>query len=184
MQAPVGEESRGMAQPRRDVQTVTPDGRPVGGFIDGVVVRMATTLPDERGEVCEIYSPAWEVSDAPLVYIYQVVIRPRRVKGWVVHYEQDDRLFISLGVVKVVLYDARPGSPTHGQIDEIVLGERNRGLVVIPRGVFHAVQNVGDVDALFINAPTRPYNHAAPDKHRLPLDTDQIPYRFDTRPGW
>jgi dTDP-4-dehydrorhamnose 3,5-epimerase len=57
-------------------------------------------------------------------------------------------------------------------------------LVIIPHGVFHAVQNVGNSDALFFNLPTRPYNHAAPDKYRLPLDPDQIPYRFDSSLGW
>jgi dTDP-4-dehydrorhamnose 3,5-epimerase len=171
-------------QPRRDAQTVTPDGRRVGALIDGVVVRMATTLPDERGEVCEVFNPAWGVSEAPLVYAYQVVIRPGKVKGWVVHHEQDDRLFISLGVLKIVLFDGREDSPTYRQIDELILGERNRGLVIIPQGVFHAIQNVGHTDALFFNLPTKPYNHAAPDKYRLPLDTDQIPYRFEARLGW
>ena len=77
-----------------------------------------------------------------------------------------------------MLYDARPESPTHGRVQEIYLSERNRALMVIPRGVFHAVQNVGTFDAAFVNLPTRPYSHADPDKFRLPHDTDQIPYRF------
>jgi dTDP-4-dehydrorhamnose 3,5-epimerase len=173
-----------MLQPRRDSQTVTPSGESVAPLIDGVIVRMATTLPDERGELCEVYNPAWELSDAPLVYAYQVIIRPHKVKGWVVHHEQDDRLFVSLGVVKIVLYDDRLNSPTYRQINEICLGERNRGLVVIPRGVYHAIQNIGSSDALFFNLPTRPYDHAHPDKYRLPLDTDLIPYRFASGLGW
>jgi dTDP-4-dehydrorhamnose 3,5-epimerase len=173
-----------MLAPRRDVQTATPDGQLVHSLIDGVVVRLATTLPDERGEVCEVYDPAWGLSGEPLVYAYQVTIRPQKVKGWVVHHEQDDRLFCALGVLKIVLYDGRQSSPTYGTINEIVLSERNRGLVIIPRGVFHAIQNVGTTDALFFNLPTRPYNHAAPDKYRLPLDTDQIPYQFAPRLGW
>ena len=31
---------------------------------------------------------------------------------------------------------------------------------------------------------TKPYDHANPDKYRLPLDTDQIPYRFEDVSGW
>ena len=69
-------------------------------------------------------------------------------------------------------------------VNEIFLGERNRALVVIPTGVFHAVQNVGTTDAVFVNMPTRPYDHANPDKYRLPIDTDEIPYRFDAAVGW
>ena len=100
-----------------------------------------------------------------------------------VHQKQLDRLFISMGFIKIVLYDARIDSPTHRAINEIFLSERNRGLVVIPAGVFHAVQNVGDVDALFINLPTEPYRHENPDKYRLPLDTGEIPYRLGERLG-
>jgi dTDP-4-dehydrorhamnose 3,5-epimerase len=173
-----------MLEPRKDEQMVTPEGRPVASRIAGVKLRPAITHPDERGEVCEIFNPAWGFHEAPLVYAYQICIRPQRIKGWVVHREQDDRLFVSLGVVKIVLYDDRAGSTTHGMINEIHLGERNRGLITIPSGVFHALQNVGNVDAILVNLPTRPYNHANPDKLRLPLDTDQIPYRFEDRLGW
>lgn len=173
-----------MTELRPDQQTVTSDGQPVASRIAGVNVRAAVTHPDERGEVCEIYNPAWGFHEEPLVYVYQICIRPHRVKGWVVHYEQDDRLFVSLGTVKVVLYDARDGSPTRGMVNELYFGERKRGLITIPKGVFHAIQNVGDTDAVLVNLPTRPYNHARPDKSRLPLDTDQIPYRFEDRAGW
>ena len=166
-------------QPVKDVQTVTPDGELVAPLIEGVRIRPAITHPDARGTVCEIYNPAWGIHEAPLVYVYQTTIRPRRVKGWVLHREQDDRLFFSLGTVKIVLYDDRPGSPTHKMLNEIYLSENNRGLITIPRGVYHALENVGETDVVFINMPTRPYNHADPDKYRLPLDTDLIPYRFD-----
>ena len=167
----------------KDGPSVAADGAPLGTSIDGVVVRPAVTHVDDRGELTEVYSPAWGANAEPMVYAYQSTIRPRKVKGWVVHREQHDRLFISLGFLKIVLYDARPGSPTLGTIQELHLSERNRALLVIPPGVFHALQNVGDVDALFFNLPTRPYRHDDPDKYRLPLDTDQIPYRICERLG-
>ena len=34
-----------------------------------------------------------------------------------------------------------------------------------------------------VNLPTRAYDHAHPDKYRLPLDTDLIPFRFDEKLG-
>ena len=45
-------------------------------------------------------------------------------------------------------------------------------------------QNIGTTDALFVSMPTRAYQHDDPDVYRLPIDTDQIPYRFDNRLGW
>jgi dTDP-4-dehydrorhamnose 3,5-epimerase len=58
------------------------------------------------------------------------------------------------------------------------VGNENRGLLVIPAGVYHAVRNVGLDELGFINMPTRAYDHAEPDKHRLPADTTMIPYEI------
>jgi len=45
------------------------------------------------------------------------------------------------------------------------------------------MKNVGETDALFISMPTRPYRHADPDVFRLPVETEQIPYKFTNRRG-
>lgn len=170
--------------PHKDVQTVTAEGESVKPLIDGVRIRYALTIPDERGTICEMYNPAWNFTDEPLVYVYQTTIRPGRVKGWVMHHNQDDRLFISYGTVQVALYDGREESPTYKMLTVHYLGEQNRGLIRIPRGVFHALKNVGQTDVVFVNMPTRAYNHADPDKYRLPLNNDIIPFKFDGQPGW
>ena len=85
--------------------------------------------------------------------------------------------------MRFVLFDSRPNSPTYGKINDICIGEQNRALVIIPKGVFHAVQNVGIVDSLFVNMPTRAYDHANPDKRRLPLVNDFIPFSFEPQLG-
>lgn len=164
------------AEPVRDVQTVTPGGERIGASIDGVRVRRAVTQTDERGSLCEIYDERWGFTEEPVVYVYTVLIPPGQKRGWVVHSDQDDRLFISRGSLKVVLYDARPASPTHRRVQEIFSGEYDRTLLRIPAGVFHGVVNIGTVDVEFVNMPTRPYLHERPDKYRLPADTDAIPY--------
>ena len=171
-------------QPVKEEQTVDSTGEPVGKLIDGVVVRYARTHPDERGDLCEIYNPAWGLLNAPLVYVYQVTVRPGKVRGWVVHKEQDDRLFVSFGTLKIVLYDSREDSSTYGELNQIYLGDHNRGVVIIPRGVYHAMQNISERLAMFINMPTEPYRHEDPDKYRLSLANDVIPYSFEDRLGW
>jgi dTDP-4-dehydrorhamnose 3,5-epimerase len=172
-----------MPVPKKDSQTVTPDGVPVAPRIEGLLIRRQAPVEDERGEVCEIYSLAWNIHPAPLVYAYQVMIRPGKVKGWVVHRRQDDRLFLSAGVARFACYDDRADSPSHGQLNVFTISEHNRALVVIPRGVYHAVQNIGTRDLTFVNLPTAPYDHAAPDKYRLPLKNDLIPFAFDDNLG-
>ncbi|PZR72780.1 MAG: dTDP-4-dehydrorhamnose 3,5-epimerase [Chthoniobacterales bacterium] len=171
------------SKPVKDSPTVTPEGERLGPRIDGVVVRRAITQTDERGTLCEIFNPAWGVHPAPLAYAYQFTIRPGKIKGWHTHRLHDDRIFISRGEVKVVLYDSRPDSPTHGLVNEIFRTGLERDLMVIPAGVYHAHQNCGSEDALFISMPTRAYNHGDPDVYRLPVNNDVIPYRFEDSPG-
>ena len=172
------------AAPRKDAATVTPEGKPLKPLIDGVIVRYQRPIEDRRGEVVEVYRPSWGVHADPLVYVYQVRIRPSAIKGWVVHEHQDDRLFFVTGVVRWGLYDDRPDSPTRGLVNDLVFSERAAALLVIPRGVYHAVRNIGTTDAIFINMPTRAYEHESPDKLRLPLKTPSIPFDFDDGPGW
>lgn len=162
----------------QDSPTVTAEGARLQALLDGVRIRPAVTQIDERGSLCEMYSEEWGFTEEPLVYAYETRIRPGRIKGWVLHLEQDDRLFFSSGDAKVVLYDGRPESPTFGRLNVHCFGEANRGLLRIPAGVYHAVQNIGLGDLTFVNMPTRAYRHEGPDKYRLPLDTPEIPYRF------
>ena len=164
--------------PTNRPQSVTPDGRSVAPVVDGVRVRPAITHPDPRGTVCEIYSEAWDFSDEPLVYVYEITIRPGVIKGWIKHLHQADRLFTMEGALRLTLYDDRPDSPTNGLVTDQVFDDHTRSLVRIPAGVWHAIGNVGTTDAKFVNCPTRAYDHESPDKWDLPLDTDLIPFRF------
>ena len=169
---------------RKDVQTVTPEGEPVTPLIDGVVIRPQPTQTDGRGTLCEILDLRWGVTDDGIVSVYQFTIRPGKAKGWHIHRLHDDRIFVSRGELKVVLYDDRDDSPTRGLVNEIHRSELRRDLMVIPRGVFHAHVNIGQTDAVLVSMPTRAYDHADPDVYRLPLDTDLIPYRFEEKLGW
>ena len=57
-------------------------------------------------------------------------------------------------------------------------------LVNVPRNVWHADHNIGTTDVLVVNFPTLAYDHANPDRYRLPLDTDLIPHSFGNATGW
>src|SRR6266545_173022 len=120
-------------------QTVTEKSEPIADLIEGVVRRSSITHPDERGTLTEIFNPVWDFSDEPLVYVYQVTIRPGQIKGFVLHRAYSDRLFFSLGTSKVVLYDDREDSPTRGMLNELFFSEESRGHLVIPPNVWHAV---------------------------------------------
>jgi dTDP-4-dehydrorhamnose 3,5-epimerase len=166
----------------KDRSTVTESSEKIDKLIQGVTVRRAVTHVDERGDLSEIYNAAWNIDTDPVTYVYTVTVRPGRVKGWVYHTKQADRIYTISGAIKYVIWDSRPDSPTHGMINEIFLSDRNRGILRIPPFTVHAVQNIGQVDAIFVNLPTLPYNHANPDKYRV--SPESVPYNFDKGIGW
>ena len=172
------------AEPVRDSETVTPAGEQKRALPHGVVLRDIQTHVDDRGIVFELFDTRWGAHPDPMVFSYCFTIRPGKIKGWGVHREHDDRYAMLFGEMKVVLYDDRPNSPTCGLVSEVMLTEHRRQLFTIPAGVWHANQNIGAKDTVTVNFPTIQYDHSNPDKYRLPLDTDQIPYRFADSSGW
>jgi dTDP-4-dehydrorhamnose 3,5-epimerase len=168
----------------KDRQMVTPDGTPVARLAEGISPRPLTTHADSRGSVVELYDPRWGWHPDPLVFVYSFTLRPGYVKGWNLHKLHEDRYVLLQGEMELVLYDVRPDSSTYGQISKLVVTEHNRQIVNIPPNVWHADYNIGTKDVVAVNFPTAAYDHADPDKYRLPIDSPLIPYRFANAKGW
>jgi dTDP-4-dehydrorhamnose 3,5-epimerase len=59
-----------------------------------------------------------------------------------------------------------------------MLGEPTPRLVLIPPGIWHGFQAIGDTDAFLLHLNTVAFNAGDPDEERLPKDDDTIPYRW------
>lgn len=167
-----------LAAAQQDKATVSAAGRETRKLLDGVQIRSLTTHVDERGSVTELYDPRWGFTPDPLVFCYTFSIRPQIVKGWSLHKRHQDRYAILQGEMDLVLFDSRAESSTFNEVCVIRMSEYHRCLVNIPEYVWHADYNVGNKDVVALNFPTIQYDHSAPDKWRLPIDTPLIPYRF------
>ena len=178
------QDQRSGGEPVRDRATVNADGAPLARVPHGVTFRDSPTQLDVRGSVTEMYDLRWNWHPDPLVFVYCFTIRPGLIKGWGMHKRHEDRYFVLRGEMEVVLYDERADSPTFGLVASIVLSGNRAQLMNIPAGIWHADRNLGQEDVIVINFPTVPYDHSNPDKYRLPLDTDRIPYRFDQPRGF
>jgi len=172
-----------MPSPVQDKMTVTSSGETVAKLPAGVTFHEITTHVDDRGTVCELFDPRWGWTKDPMVFAYTYTVRPGIIKGWSVHKKHEDRYCILYGEMEVVLYDDRPESPTKGLVAKVVLSEYRRRLMNIPIGIWHAVRNIGTKDVVVVNFPTTPYEHEDPDKYRLPVNTDKIPYKFENARG-
>jgi dTDP-4-dehydrorhamnose 3,5-epimerase len=165
-----------------DRQSVTADWQPLQELIDGVVVKEVKHVVKDNGYLTEIWREDWKLAPTHVGQVFQALLEPGGISAWHVHRSATDRLFANHGLVKVVLYDARPESATRGKVNVLRCGTVRPLLVVVPPGVWHGVQNLGAAPALLLNLPDRPYRYDAPDHWRLPPDTDRIPYSFATGP--
>lgn len=175
---------RTLQQAVKDAQMVTPQGAELGNHVHGVNIREATTHVDPRGSVVEMFDTRWGWHPDPLVFAYSFTIKPGYAKGWNLHKHHEDRYFLLQGELDLILYDVRPNSPTLGQVQKITLSETRRALVNVPTYVWHADHNIGTRDCVVVNFPTQPYDHANPDKYRLPLDSPLIPHKLRDARGW
>ena len=151
-------------------------------MIDGVQQKSLRVFPDERGRLMEILrcdDPVFE----KFGQMYLTTTYPGVIKGWHYHKKQDDNATVVKGMLKLVLFDRREGSPTFGEINEFFIGEHNPTLIHIPKGICHGWKNIGQDEALVINCVTEPYDYDHPDEHRLPYDSDDVPYDWHIKMG-
>jgi dTDP-4-dehydrorhamnose 3,5-epimerase len=150
--------------------------------IEGVAIKQLKVIPDERGFLMEMLR-----SDDPIFrkfgQVYLSVAYPGIVKGWHYHKLQTDYFTVVKGMLKVVLFDRRENSKTHGVLSEFFMGERNPILLVIPPLVAHGVKAVGPEPGYLVNCPDMPYNHASPDEYRIDPHGGEIPYDWKPRAG-
>jgi dTDP-4-dehydrorhamnose 3,5-epimerase len=150
--------------------------------IEGVRFRPTRPVPHEDGYLTEVARASWDVLESPIVQVHVTTTFPERVRAWGIHRSGTDRLFVVAGLVKIVIFDGREGSPTFGRIDEFVVGERNPGLLVIPPNLYHGWKNIGTSDAIVINLPDKMYDYDAPDASHLSWNSDAarltIPYAW------
>jgi dTDP-4-dehydrorhamnose 3,5-epimerase len=167
----------------RDLPSVDAGGRELETGIEGVVLQRLAPLADHRGSVVPFLNTDELFWAEPVVYAYEIMIRPGRIKGWGMHERQTDRYFLANGSVRVALYDGREESPSHERIEQFFFTDATPGLLMIPPGVWHADQNWGRSDARIVNFPTRAYDHADPDKLRIDPHSDLIPFDWELRDG-
>jgi dTDP-4-dehydrorhamnose 3,5-epimerase len=150
--------------------------------IEGVEVKDLKIIPDERGMLAEILRSDEKIFKK-FGQVYFTTAYPGVVKGWHYHKVQWDHFVCLRGLVKLVLYDSREGSPTFREVNEFFLGIRNPKLVAIPPLVYHGFKCVSEEECLMINIPTEPYHHKSPDEFRAPWNDPAIPYDWARKDG-
>lgn len=153
--------------------------------IDGVCFQPLKVITTPGGPVMHMLRPDSplrphaETADGELhlgeVYFSEVL--PGAIKAWKRHRRQTQYYTVPHGLLKLVLYDTRPDSPTRGVLREVYLGRPDHyGLLRIPTGVWYGFTAATDEPALICNCADLP--HDPEEGERLPADTKDIPYTW------
>jgi dTDP-4-dehydrorhamnose 3,5-epimerase len=139
-------------------------------MISGVEIIPLLTRVDDRGYLIEIL----RATDPYFTKFGQVYLVGDTTRGIIrafhKHQQLYDWFFIAHGSAKFVVKDDREASPTAGEINTFVIGDRNPSLLVVPPGVYHGWMSLED-DTLLISTASDVYNRDNPDETRIPPDS-------------
>ncbi|MCC6191112.1 MAG: dTDP-4-dehydrorhamnose 3,5-epimerase family protein [Anaerolineales bacterium] len=141
--------------------------------IHDVVVKKLITHADDRGYFREVVRE----DDHLLRRFGQSSVTktyPGVIKAFHWHHDQDDVWYVVDGMARVVLFDRRPASPTHGVTQVIYAGDDNPVTILIPTGIAHGYQVLGNKPVILFYHVSKTYDPKQPDEQRIPFDDPEI----------
>ncbi|MDP3183098.1 MAG: hypothetical protein Q8M54_09830 [Desulfobaccales bacterium] len=149
--------------------------------IEGVWLEPLKQIEDERGAVLHMLR-----SDAPYFTrfgeVYFSVVLPQAVKAWKRHHRMTQHFAVPVGKIKVVVFDDRPGSASHGLMEKFILGRPDHYyLLRLPPLVWYGFQGLGPEPALLANCADLP--HDPNEVETLPDPTPYVPFKWEEDHG-
>lgn len=148
--------------------------------IHDVKVTPLRRIPDERGAVFHMLREDSETFER-FGEIYFSTVYPGVVKGWHIHSKMTLNYAVPVGMIKLVCFDDREGSPTQGVVQEIHTGELSYALVTIPPFVWNGFKGEGTTPSLIANCATTAHD---PDEiDRMDPFENDVPYDWSLKHG-
>jgi len=145
--------------------------------IDGVHLIQLKNHVGEDGDLSEILkiSEAGFVESMPdfkLAQINSTKLYPGTIKGWHLHFKQNDLWYvIPSSHLIVCLWDIRKDSNTKDSVMRLTMGGGSSQLLFIPKGVAHGAANVTNNEAQIIYFVDQKFDVNNPDEKRIPWDS-------------
>lgn len=142
-------------------------------MIAGVVLKPLQQFVDERGAVYRVFRNTQKDVEVNEVYISKV--NHGVVKGWKCHRRMTQRFVVPYGQMKIVLFDGREDSETHGDIMEVLLdAHQHYAQLTVPAGIWYAFGCLSADYSLMLNVAD--LIHEDQEAETLPLNTPLIQY--------
>ncbi len=147
-------------------------------MIEDVKIVPLRRIADERGTIMHGVRRDTQLNEFGEVYFKKLYFGV--VNGWHVHEQLILNYICLFGMIKLVLCDMRPSSPTKGEIQEIFFGDDNYCLVHIPAGIANGTKGMTDPFALMTNVASHAHDPAL--KYvRIDPHSGEIPYDWARR---
>jgi dTDP-4-dehydrorhamnose 3,5-epimerase len=145
----------------------------VSDLIKGVEIKNLVTHTDQRGFFREVIRVTDNFFEEGFGQWAHTIMHAGVAKAWHVHQLQVDWWYVMGGVLKVVLHDLRPDSPTYQLFNDFLMGDNQPPIVVkIPPGVAHGCKALTEVQMSYITSRVYDPN----DEGRLSHDDPMIGY--------
>lgn len=147
-------------------------------IIDGVKIIPLKKIPDERGTIMHGVRRDTMLNEFGEVYFKKLYAGV--VNGWHAHETLILNYICLSGMIKLVLHDLRPSSPTYRKTEEIFMGDDNYVLVHIPPGVANGSKGMCLPYSILCNVASEPHNPAIKYK-RIDPHSGEIPYNWERK---
>jgi len=152
----------------------------MNAMIHQVVVSERQQLVDERGKIMHMLRRD-DPEFGEFGEVYFSVIHPGVIKAWHLHTRMTLNYTCPVGLIKLVLYDARHDSPTRGKLMELFLGPDCYRLVQVPPGVWNGFKGIATQPSLVCNCASIP--HDPEEIERMDPMSPEIPYHWELKHG-
>lgn len=148
------------------------------GVIEGVVIRPLKKIADERGTI--LHGIRSDNMLSPFGEVYFKRLYGGVVNGWHIHETLQLNFICIHGMIKLVLFDSRPNSPTKGNLMEIFYGDDNYCLVHIPPGIANGSKGMVHPFSIVCNVCSEAHNPETKYR-RIDPHSGEIPYDWSRR---
>lgn len=146
-------------------------------IIKGVVLTKLNQIKDERGAVFHVIK-----NDSNTFYsfgeAYFSKINEDVIKGWKFHKEMKQNFCVPYGSLKLVLFDNRVNSESRGEINEIILDDKeNYVRVTVPENIWYSFKCTSNGYCLLLNIAN--IKHDLGESLQMDLNNNIIPYKWE-----
>lgn len=145
-------------------------------MIEGVGLTPLKIIQGELGDILHAIKRT-ESSFHGFGEAYFSIVNKGAIKAWKRHHKMILNLVVPCGDIKFVLYDDRPDSPTHGDINEFILSLQNYQRLTVPPMVWLGFKGLSNGLNMLMNISDIPHD---PDEFdRIDAYKNHINYQWD-----